>query len=70
MRGLIKNILNEEFDENKIPNFFKRRVDHHTFEKMMRSGMFLGYGSKSIGEFKWKLVKLTLENYIYNKYNN
>ena len=69
MRGLIKNILNEEFDENKIPNFFKRRVDHHTFEKMMRSGMFLGYGSKSIGEFKWKLVKLTLENYIYNKYN-
>ena len=35
----------------------------------MRTGIFLSYGSKSLEEFKWKLVKLTLENYIYNKYN-
>jgi hypothetical protein len=70
MRSLIKNILSEEFDENKIPNFFKRRVDHHKFEKMMRKGIsYMFYESESLEEFKWKLVKATLENYIFYKYN-
>lgn len=70
MRGLIKNILTEEFNEMGVPNFFKRRIDHHKFEKMMRKGIsYMFYESNSLEEFKWKLVNATLENYIFYKYN-
>ena len=70
MYSTIKQILREEFDEHDIPNFFKRRVDHHKFEKMMRKGIsYMFYESNSVDEFKWKLVEATLENYIFYKYN-
>ena len=54
---------------HNIPPFFRRRIDHHKFEKMMREGiMYMYYDSKSLEEFKWKLVQVTLENYLYYKY--
>ena len=57
-------------EEHKLSPFFKRRIDHHKFEKMMRKGIsYIFYESESLEEFKWKLVKATLENYIYYKYN-
>jgi hypothetical protein len=57
-------------EEHKLSPFFKRRIDHHKFEKMMRKGIsYMFYESESLEEFKWKLVKATLENYIYYKYN-
>lgn len=52
-----------------ISTFFKRRIDHHKFEKMLRKGItYIFYDSSSLEEFKWKLVKATLENYIHYKY--
>ena len=57
-------------EEHKISPFFKRRIDHHKFEKMMRKGVgYIYFESKSLEEFKYKLVKATLENYIHYKYN-
>ena len=54
---------------HNIPPFFRRRIDHHKFEKMMREGiMYMYYDSKSLEDFKWKLVQVTLENYLYYKY--
>ena len=56
--------------ERNLSPFFKRRIDHHKFEKMMRKGIiYMYYESKSVEEFKYKLVKATLENYIHYKYN-
>jgi hypothetical protein len=56
-------------NEHNIPAFFRRRIDHHKFEKMMREGiMYMYYDSKSLEEFKWKLVQVTLENYLHYKY--
>ena len=57
-------------EEHKLSPFFKRRIDHHKFEKMMRKGIiYMYHESKSLEEFKFKLVKATLENYIHYKYN-
>ena len=57
-------------DKQKLSPFFKRRIDHHTFEKMMKNGIiYMYFESKSVEEFKYKLVKATLENYIHYKYN-
>ena len=57
-------------DKQKLSPFFKRRIDHHTFEKMMKKGIiYMYFESKSVEEFKYKLVKATLENYIHYKYN-
>ena len=57
-------------EERKLSPFFKRRIDHHKFEKMMRIGIsYMYFESKNIEQFKYKLVKATLENYIYYKYN-
>ncbi len=57
-------------EEHKLSPFFKRRIDHHKFEKMMRKGIIYMYQeSNSLEEFKFKLVKATLENYIHYKYN-
>ena len=57
-------------EEHKLSPFFKRRIDHHKFEKMMRKGIsYMYYESKNLEQFKYKLVKATLENYIYYKYN-
>ncbi len=57
-------------EEHKLSPFFKRRIDHHKFEKMMRKGIIYMYQeSNSLKEFKFKLVKATLENYIHYKYN-
>jgi hypothetical protein len=57
-------------EEHKLSPFFKRRIDHHKFEKMMRKGIsYMYYESKNLEQFKYKLVKVTLENYIYYKYN-
>ena len=56
-------------NEHNIPPFFRRRINHHKFEKMMRQGiMYIYYDSKSLEEFKWKLVQATLENYLHYKY--
>jgi hypothetical protein len=66
----MKNKLNESSDKQGLPNFFKRRVDHHKFEKMLKQGVrYIYYESESLNEFKWKLVEATLENYIFYKYN-
>jgi len=56
-------------NDHNIPPFFKRRIDHHKFEKMMRKGIsYIYHDSKSLEEFKWKLVQATLENYLHYKY--
>ena len=56
-------------NDHNIPSFFKRRIDHHKFEKMMRQGIsYVYYDSKSLEDFKWKLVQATLENYLHYKY--
>ena len=56
-------------NKHNIPPFFRRRIDHHKFEKMMRQGiMYIYHDSKSLEEFKWKLVQATLENYLHYKY--
>lgn len=55
---------------HNIPPFFKRRIDHHKFEKMMRKGIpYIYYDSNNVDEFKYKLVTATLENYLHYKYN-
>ena len=70
LQETIRKILKEETENNKLPYFFTRRVDHHKFEKMMRKGIpYMYYDSNSLEEFKYKLVEATLENYIFNKYN-
>ena len=70
MKELIRHILQEETENNKLPYFFTRRVDHHKFEKMMRKGIpYMYYDSNSLEEFKYKLVEATLQNYIFYKYN-
>jgi hypothetical protein len=57
-------------NDHNIPPFFKRRIDHHKFEKMMRTGIpYVYYDSNNIDEFKFKLVTATLENYLHYKYN-
>jgi hypothetical protein len=57
-------------NEHNIPPFFKRRIDHHKFEKMMRTGIpYVYYDSSNVEEFKFKLVTATLENYLHYKYN-
>jgi len=57
-------------EERKLSPFFKRRIDHHKFEKMMRTGIsYMYFESKNVDQFKYKLVKATLENYIHYKYN-
>jgi hypothetical protein len=55
---------------HNISPFFKRRIDHHKFEKMMRQGIpYVYYDSSNVEEFKFKLVTTTLENYLHYKYN-
>jgi len=57
-------------DNQNIPPFFRRRIDHHKFEKMMRKGIpYIYYDSNNVDEFKYKLVTATLENYLHYKYN-
>lgn len=52
--------------ENKLPLEVIRRLDYHKFEKMMRNGTsYIWYESKSKEEFKHKLLRATLENYLY-----
>lgn len=57
-------------NDQNIPPFFRRRIDHHKFEKMMRKGIpYIYYDSNNVDEFKYKLVTATLENYLHYKYN-
>ena len=57
-------------EEHKLDPFFTRRIDHHKFEKSMRDGIsYIYFESKNVEQFKYKLVKATLENYVYYKYN-
>ena len=57
-------------NDHNIPPFFRRRIDHHKFEKMMRQGIpYVYYDSNNVDEFKFKLVTATLENYLHYKYN-
>ena len=57
-------------NDQNIPAFFRRRIDHHKFEKMMRQGIpYVYYDSNNVDEFKFKLVTATLENYLHYKYN-
>lgn len=43
--------------DHNIPPFFRRRIDHHKFEKMMRQGiMYIYYDSKSLEEFRSESV--------------
>jgi hypothetical protein len=53
----------------KLPPFYTRRIKHHLFEKLMREGInYNFYNSKSLEEFKYKLIKDTLATYIDIKY--
>ena len=53
----------------KLPPFYTRRIQHHAFEKLMRTGIqYNFYNSKSLEEFKYKLIKDTLATYIDIKY--
>jgi len=64
----IRRVLKEE-EGKKLPSFYTRRIDHHKFEKMMRTGIpYIFHDSNSLEEFKYKLVEATLENYIHYKY--
>ncbi len=57
-------------NDQNIPPFFRRRIDHHKFEKMMRKGIpYIYYDSNNVDEFKYKLVTATLENYLHYKYD-
>jgi hypothetical protein len=57
-------------ESKNISTFFKRRINHHKFEKMLRQGIsYIFYDSSSLKEFKWKLVEATLQNYIHYKYD-
>ena len=57
-------------ESKNTSTFFKRRIDHHKFEKMLRQGIsYIFYDSSSLKEFKWKLVEATLQNYIHYKYD-
>jgi hypothetical protein len=57
-------------NDHNIPPFFRRRIDHHKFEKMMRQGIpYVYYDSNNVDEFKFKLITATLENYLHYKYN-
>jgi hypothetical protein len=57
-------------ESKNVSTFFKRRIDHHKFEKMLRQGIsYIFYDSSSLKEFKWKLVEATLQNYIHYKYD-
>lgn len=63
-----ESVLKEE-EGKKLPSFYTRRIDHHKFEKMMRTGIpYIFHDSNSLEEFKYKLVEATLENYIHKKY--
>jgi hypothetical protein len=56
----------KNINENKLPLEITRRLDNHKFEKMMRNGTsYIWHESKSKDEFKYKLLKATLENYLY-----
>jgi hypothetical protein len=57
-------------ESKNTSTFFKRRINHHKFEKMLRQGIsYIFYDSSSLKEFKWKLVEATLQNYIHYKYD-
>jgi len=60
---------NQRINENKLSPFLMRRIDLHKFEKMLKKGVpYIFYESQNLEEFKYKLIKATLENYIYYKY--
>jgi hypothetical protein len=66
----IRRILMEENKNKKLPSFFNRRIDHYKFETMMIKGIpYIFYDTNTLEEFKYKLIELTLQNYIYYKYN-
>jgi len=53
-----------------LPTFFKRRFDHHKFEKVMRRS--IGYviaHSKSFDDFEARLFSLALINYFHDRHN-
>ena len=58
-------------EEHKLSPFFKRRIDHHKFEKMMRKGIsYMYYESKNLEQFKYKLViRINLERTCDNSFN-
>jgi len=59
----------QENEDSKLPSSFRRRLDLHKFEKIMKKGIvYVYYDSNSLEEFKNKLIQATLENYIFNKY--
>jgi|688.fasta_scaffold236218_1 hypothetical protein len=58
--------MKKNLNENKLPLEVIRRLDYHKFEKMMRNGTsYMWHESKSKEEFKHKLLRATLENYLY-----
>ena len=70
LRENIRRILTEENKNKKLPSFFNRRIDHYKFETIMIKGIpYIFYDTNTLEEFKYKLIKLTLQNYIYYKYN-
>jgi len=53
-----------------LPSFFKRRFDHHRFEKTMRRTIgYVIHLSKSFDDFESRLFSLALVNYFQDRHN-
>jgi hypothetical protein len=56
--------------EHNLSHIFTRRIDFHKFEKLMKKGIsYTFYDSSSLEDFKYKLLHITLENYLFYGYN-
>lgn len=62
MKDLIKQILKEE---TNVPIYFRRRIDSHKFEKIMKNDMMYSYLLTSCFDgFKNEILYSTLEKYL------
>jgi hypothetical protein len=53
-----------------LPSFFKRRFDHHKFEKTMRKNIDYAFGlSKSFDDFETRLISLSLVKYFSDRHD-
>jgi uncharacterized protein (DUF2164 family) len=56
--------------KHNLPQIFTRRIDLHKFEKQMKKGIpYTFYDSSDFEDFKYKLLHVTLENYLFYGYN-
>lgn len=66
LKKSIRRILIQE--TGGVDPFIRRRIDLKKFREMFDQGKnYMFYESDTSEEFKWKLVTVTLENYLYYK---